>query len=339
MAVDVKSAAHADIAEITEIREKGDISSSVTESSQPRFDGTKTGKAHLIQLNGYIFFATLPSLEKAFKVIKKSLGSNDSIVLDVSRVYRFETAAVEFLERGYQELDSSCQLIFVGIAEDSAVHADFRRGGLPLDFTPRRRPNISEGITKADPIAFESLEQALRWCNFRSTSSAPGTLSVVPFMPDRSEDAESGPLMNSEGEAVEAFIQLFPAREILRSLSKIDKNSSTSEQIPFLDALKSAGARVRSYQPGQSIKVRGEESIDASMKQFFGKGDSVARLGQEPGDKFTVPTLGQMDHIEIMYGQPCWTVEIPKEQLAKSSWLADAGQWQPSAVFGSKGAT
>ncbi|KAI4169069.1 MAG: hypothetical protein LQ343_005932 [Gyalolechia ehrenbergii] len=241
-AVYVKSAS-TDIPEIDqgiELRERFQIKSSITKLLPPEAN----------------VFATLPSLESAFKVTKRLLGQHDCIIVDASQVHRLETSAVEVLEREYQEIDSSCPLIFIGISEDSAVYADLQRGGLPLTFAPRYLPRTSDGITKPEPVAFDNLDQALKWCSLH-IQSVSATHPIVSHGPARADD---GPYLNTEEEAIEAFCRLCSARDLLQTLFPVSPEEGEirmpSKHNSLLEALESAGGRVRCYKQNQAIKIR-----------------------------------------------------------------------------------
>lgn len=87
------------------------------------------------------------------------------LVLDVTNVCRIETSVVEFLERKIREVAESTTVMLAGLSDDSTVYADLQRGGLVLNFetlSPQRRSNILEQV---DPMAFETLDEAVEWSN------------------------------------------------------------------------------------------------------------------------------------------------------------------------------
>ncbi|KAL9599858.1 MAG: hypothetical protein Q9219_003552 [cf. Caloplaca sp. 3 TL-2023] len=136
-------------------------------------------RIRVIKLSGYIFFATIPSLESTFKDIKQEGAlPYDCIILDLTHVCRVETCVAEFLERLYREIAGTRILLLAGVVEKSAVFADLKRGGLESTFARDWHGDRITGSTLSNPLVFEDLAEATRWCHHYSKSERhPGMLN------------------------------------------------------------------------------------------------------------------------------------------------------------------
>ncbi|KAL8916413.1 MAG: hypothetical protein Q9208_008534 [Pyrenodesmia sp. 3 TL-2023] len=235
---------------------------------------SKLLRSCVIRLMGHIFFASIPSLEYAFTRTQKACAHHHIIVLDMSQVCRVETAAAEFLERTFQDIASSTLFIIAGVSEESAVHADLQRGGLPVDFEPHHVSACSKNLLSSNVIAFESLVKAVEWINLYAQMAPHSTYSL--------ETASIGadPDFTSDEDASEAFNRLFPAEALLQPLLPStpevgEINSLLAGSAPF-QSVKAAGGQIRRYERGQSISipesrvifiVQGEISIDLHKRR------------------------------------------------------------------------
>ncbi|KAL8654946.1 MAG: hypothetical protein Q9210_001189 [Variospora velana] len=309
----------------------------------------------VIRLAGYIFFATIPSLEHTFNLMQRASIRYDIIILDMTRVCRIETAAAEFLERTFQEITGSHLLILAGVPEKSAVHADLQRSGLPIDFEPPHLTRLSRDIVPSHAIAFESLAQAVQWISFPA--------QIAPDTGFRSKE-----------DAIEALNRLRTADALLQTLlpSTIDvgvTNRSVGSST-LLEMVASAGGQVRRYECGHLITVqdaciiyiiqggisvpidkdkpvesarpslralvqscvrrlysimgpvysrflRAEQSPNLAIKRSFGPGQSIAVVQARCKDlpAGAVPP-SHTDQLKVSSDQACWTLEIRKNSTS-----------------------
>ncbi|KAI9712028.1 MAG: hypothetical protein M1820_001737 [Bogoriella megaspora] len=95
-------------------------------------DLPKVSEIKKLSLFGYMFFATIPTLERKLAILASS-NPNAVIVLDFSDAHRVETSIVNLFQRKARELASSKppKLVFLlGFNPESSIHADFERGGV-----------------------------------------------------------------------------------------------------------------------------------------------------------------------------------------------------------------
>ena len=111
-------------------------------------------------------FISIPSIEKTVKDSRHT-------IIDMSHCSRAETCVVQFLERKHEELSkamSSACIFLAGIAPDSGLRADLRRGGLVCRYV--REPTaieVSENEAKNEGIlTFETLDDGLEACRYIS---------------------------------------------------------------------------------------------------------------------------------------------------------------------------
>ncbi|KAF9467845.1 hypothetical protein BDZ94DRAFT_1210280 [Collybia nuda] len=150
-------------------------------------------KIRVIKLAGYIFFATIPSLEK-----EVNMPCSGFILLDLTRVHRIETSATIFIKNKVQELAAKPQAVKVvmcGLVRDSGAHLDLKRGHINCtwDGDTNRLSDAEEEIM----ICFEGMREAIQWCednmnrrhgNVRAAQTTDQTIrSKIPFSENRSE--------------------------------------------------------------------------------------------------------------------------------------------------------
>ncbi|KAF8207343.1 sulfate transporter family-domain-containing protein [Mycena galopus ATCC 62051] len=95
-------------------------------------DSLHSMNAYVVILSGYIFFASIPSMEKEFF---ESKVTAELIILDLTRAHRIETAAARCITRCVRELELKQRtLVICGLTRNSGLHADFARAEVPLAF-------------------------------------------------------------------------------------------------------------------------------------------------------------------------------------------------------------
>lgn len=118
----------------------------------------------------HVVFAALPSIERQIQQVP-STESRQVVIIDLTNVYRIETAVARYLEQQGREFASKpCQVdfILVGFTKGSGVHADLGRGGIICRWIGDSEqcgahaspPSLT---TENSLIAFDSLKEALQW--------------------------------------------------------------------------------------------------------------------------------------------------------------------------------
>ncbi|KAJ7681992.1 sulfate transporter family-domain-containing protein [Mycena polygramma] len=119
-------------------------------------DSWRLVNARVVLLSGYIFFASVPSLEK--KILDSKIPTQ-FIILDLARAHRIETTAARALARCVRELalkDST--LIICGLAQNSGLHADFARADVPLVF------DAEKTLEEKEIRVFPTRAPCMAWC-------------------------------------------------------------------------------------------------------------------------------------------------------------------------------
>ncbi|KAJ7908503.1 sulfate transporter family-domain-containing protein [Mycena leptocephala] len=120
--------------------------------------------ARVLVLPGYIFFASVPSLERAL------LGSDTPVtffILDLGRAHRIETAAARSLLRCVRELQlKNSVLVVCGVRQNGGLYADFERAEVTLVF------NSTAAVEGKGIPAFETRDACLAWCQREQESRA-----------------------------------------------------------------------------------------------------------------------------------------------------------------------
>ncbi|KAJ7118124.1 hypothetical protein C8R44DRAFT_923357 [Mycena epipterygia] len=113
--------------------------------------------ARVVVLSGYIFFASVPSIEKELLDSKIPAAF---FILDLARAHRIETTAARCLPRCARELElRASRLVICGLAMGSGLHADFERAEIPLGFDLQEVEGNRNGIP-----AFTTREACVAWC-------------------------------------------------------------------------------------------------------------------------------------------------------------------------------
>ncbi|KAJ6559830.1 sulfate transporter family-domain-containing protein [Mycena capillaripes] len=213
--------------------------------------------ARVCVLSGYIFFASVPSLERVLLRPGNTHGHPAFFILDLGRAHRIETAAARVLVRCARELRlKGCALVVCGVRMVGGLHADLVRAEVPLVFDGAAVGDVeaevnldgNESVAGRGIPAFETRAACLAWC--------------------AREHARPGQEGNSEGlgddardRAFETFRELF-GFEVDAALGAPggddtvpagDPTSPVSEVTRFVEA----GGRITAYLPGQVICRQG----------------------------------------------------------------------------------
>ena len=119
----------------------------------------------------------IPSLQRQIDIAMKTEAS-PFLVIDLSTVYRVETAVAQFLESKARELQagsSSMTLIFSGVTSGSGVETDLARGGMvfnrPFERTSIHNTHGSSGKGRStEVLTFQTTRAALYWCKCHGKS-------------------------------------------------------------------------------------------------------------------------------------------------------------------------
>lgn len=198
------------------------------------------------------------------------------IVIDMTRVHRVETSAVQLLERKAKELENAT-LAICGVGAHSGVYNDFKRGGLNLVPAPRYcRSDLEQN---RDLLCFASRNEVLRWRelveddessqiseDLGSTDSiAKGTRKRLVIARQKCvltfTDEED---ILSPEDAIHAFSKQFgyegSVEKVVESLppSLLDSlNQPKAFSISSLECLRQAGIFARRVDPGTVLTVKG----------------------------------------------------------------------------------
>ncbi|KAF7374121.1 Sulfate transporter [Mycena sanguinolenta] len=209
--------------------------------------------ARVLILSGYIFFASVPSLEKA---VLAPPAPATFFILDYSRAHRIETAAARILLRLMRELGSQDRMLVVcGVRPNSGLHADFIRAEVPLVFDPAAGPLLA-GIA-----AFETRAACLSWCRreherrLLSANKPEGDFPFSAIVFKLTEGAELD--QQTQEQAFTEFCRLF---DFQLATVLVDLSSEDSPLTPVSRFIE-AGGRIVVYLPGQVIPNKGIEFV------------------------------------------------------------------------------
>ncbi|KAK0448347.1 sulfate transporter family-domain-containing protein [Desarmillaria tabescens] len=213
--------------------------------------------ARVVVLSGYVYFATIPSLESQLLDTRIQPAF---VIVDLSTVHRLETAAAQCFQRAVRDLaPRSTILVLCGVQKGSGVHADFDRAGVDLTFDSEKGGAASEnGI-----LSFRARGDALTWCERQSEVARS----------DLEKGSDSIGLI-SNVEIYRKFCKLFDfdLRTLLESGRITEDSSESIDSVPTsqndIDIFVSMGAHMKCYTPGQVIA----RTADIDRIVFFVEG-------------------------------------------------------------------
>ncbi|KAJ7318677.1 sulfate transporter family-domain-containing protein [Mycena albidolilacea] len=187
--------------------------------------------ARVVVLSGYIFFASIPSLERA---LLEPPVPPLFFILDLTHAHRIETAVARVLLRCVRELGLKDNVLVVcGVREGGGLHADFIRAKVPLGFGFDTTTQSSPGIA-----AFKTRKACLVWCQ-REREKRLLTASSAEGLDDQVKDTALTELCR--------FFDLEPSTVLGASTDDLLQSSTISR-------LTEAGRRVSVYLPGDVIR-------------------------------------------------------------------------------------
>ncbi|KAJ7822227.1 hypothetical protein B0H13DRAFT_2448258 [Mycena leptocephala] len=186
--------------------------------------------ARVLVLPGYIFFASVPSLERAL------LGSDIPVaffILDLGRAHRIETAAARSLLRCVRELQlKNSVLVVCGVRQNGGLYADFERAEVTLVF------NSTAAVEGKGIPAFETRDACLAWCQTEQESRA----NKVEGLDDETKES-----------AFKSFCRLFDFEPSTVLDSPETADCGSTEVARFVQA----GGRIIVCLPGQELQNTG----------------------------------------------------------------------------------
>ncbi|KAJ6592443.1 hypothetical protein B0H19DRAFT_5908 [Mycena capillaripes] len=200
--------------------------------------------ARVLVLSGYIFFASVPSLERA---LLASPVLALFFILDLTHAHRIETAAARVLLRCVRELGLRDSVLLVcGVRKRGGLHADFIRAEVPLAFNSdtAAQTGPASGIT-----AFETREACLVWCQ-REQEGRLLTANKSEGLNDQAKE-----------KALTEFCRLFDFEPSTVLGSSTDDSQSTELQSSAISRFNEAGGRISVYLPGHVIQGTASDSV------------------------------------------------------------------------------
>jgi len=205
----------------------------------------------VVVLPGYVFFASIPSLETNLLGTKTQASF---VIVDLTLVHRLETAAAQCFERAVRDLaPRSTIMVLCGVQQGTGVHADFERAGIKLIFE-------SDEIVEKGILSFATRGDSLAWCQrqYKDAEVVAGEGSIY----------ETGPMSNAD--IYDTFCRSFnfdlkSTLQSDRQDDRVDGSSLSTESLSNraldVDEFVDRGARFICYAPGQTITRTGSDRI------------------------------------------------------------------------------
>ncbi|KAJ7347203.1 sulfate transporter family-domain-containing protein [Mycena albidolilacea] len=197
--------------------------------------------ARVVVLSGYIFFASVPSLERA---LLASPVPAQFFILDLTHGHRIETAAARVFLRCVRELKlKDSMLVVCGVRSSSGLHSDFVRAEVPLVFDS---PDAAS-LTGSAIAAFETRAVCLAWCQQEHESRLRAAKKPEGLDDQAKEDA---------------FIEFcrlfgFELNTVLGPCTPEDSPTLAQTSLAPVQHFTESGGRVDVYLPGQAIRKTG----------------------------------------------------------------------------------
>ncbi|THV06496.1 hypothetical protein K435DRAFT_960473 [Dendrothele bispora CBS 962.96] len=212
---------------------------------------------NVMVLSGYVFFASIPSIESKLLKLK---DVSSFAVIDMTTVHRLETAVAQCFDRVVRDLGQGTQLIICGVEKDSAVVADFKRADVNLVFGDE--PLEGKGIR-----VFLTREEAVRWCRAREEESDSTRTTIAKG--NEKEDDET--MFN-------AFCVLFGYDPTAATSTNPSPNETENEKSSS-STYSNTGLRFIRSEPGEPITH--SDTSESVLFVLSGQVDVVSR-GEDP---------------------------------------------------------
>ncbi|KAF7327188.1 hypothetical protein MKEN_00295900 [Mycena kentingensis (nom. inval.)] len=214
--------------------------------------------ARVLALPGYVFFASIPSIERA--LLSPSNSGYQFHILDLSRTHRIETTAARALLRCFRELPPR-SAVLCGVIDGSGLAADLARAEVGVCFASADgavlpvgpAENETEQKERALVPAFATRDACLSWCRAEHDRRASGS--------DKRENTPSEARLamlddDEKAEAYAKFCSLF-GFDAITVFENDDAPADGGEVQRFVDA----GGRFQILLPGQSVRVDGQGPV------------------------------------------------------------------------------
>ncbi|KAJ7073609.1 sulfate transporter family-domain-containing protein [Mycena amicta] len=271
--------------------------------------------ARVLVLPGYIFFASVPSIERALLPPTNPETTPPAFyILDLTSTHRIETAAARALPRCLRELEmssSTSTLVICGTAQGTGLAADFKRAEVGLRFAKGsvlkdEEEEGEEGKGKSLGIpTFASREACLVWCRVEHEKRTQKALDL-----ELDDEAKAG--------AYEKFCMLFEF-DPPRVLGIAEGAPAGVQQ--FVDA----GGRFTAYLPGQAIHGQGVA--------FLVEGQISLRLNEHWPSSQTNNTPLRPSVQALLSMLPRETLRAARAQLSALSLRPDHRHLAPGEVL------
>ncbi|KAH9985937.1 hypothetical protein F4779DRAFT_632465 [Xylariaceae sp. FL0662B] len=233
----------------------------------------------IVQLNGYVFFGVIPSVEARLNAQGKPKDADDGkhqyVIVDMHSVSRVETAAAKVIRTKARDTPG-LTVVLCGVLEGSGAAADLTRSGLDLSFA------TSDGIFSSDNEhcirVFNGCETAVEWCKgdvvwrenglLNDTASAR-ELARQKFLDLFSTEWSPGQVMSQGQDAAEVTesVPEYLEVKLYEPQSTIIPRPSTSAGIARLFFVVSGTITFPSCSPG-NVSVVGPRSVKYNRDSF-----------------------------------------------------------------------
>ncbi|KAJ7208245.1 hypothetical protein GGX14DRAFT_499613 [Mycena pura] len=200
--------------------------------------------ARVVILSGYIFFASLHSMEK--ELLESKVNAR-LIILDVTRAHRIETTVARSITRCMREFElKQSTLVICGLAKNSGLHADFARAEVPLAF------DAGEKVGEKKIRVFATRSACIAWCQEQrnkcvpSGNKSPGISFNFKLCLLTSHEVEMDP--QAMESAFRKFCQLFDF-----SLSDVLGSHIDTAPLSDLDRFVQNGGHITTRIPGEAL--------------------------------------------------------------------------------------
>ncbi|KAK7464495.1 hypothetical protein VKT23_006664 [Stygiomarasmius scandens] len=234
---------------------------------------------NVLVLSGYVFFASIPSVETKLLKLK---GVTPFAIIDMTTVHRLETAVAQCFDRAVRDLGDATQLVICGLEKDSPVEADFKRANVNLAFG--NEPLEGKGIR-----VFSTRPKAVRWCQAQQDSKA----STKDESSDNKEDHST--IFNT-------FCVLFGFDE-----TKNYGEGESEKVSSYASSFRRAGLRFIYSEPGEVISHPETESIvlvvDGHVDSVSRGEDLSASTNRHPGRNSLGQTLKSLPRDALRFAR------------------------------------
>ncbi|KAJ7247016.1 sulfate transporter family-domain-containing protein [Mycena rebaudengoi] len=279
--------------------------------SPPGDDVLARLNARVITVSGYVFFASIPSLERQLVDAKEPISY---FIVDLTDAHRIETSAARCIARCVRDLEiKSRALILCGVVKGSGLHADFARSevSLVLDTDSEKE---EKGV-----LAFGNRASALAWCQQQHDKDA---LLKVKLEGTDSEARDA---------AFIKFCELFDF-DIRSALGDESPASRRLESLPEIERFIGSGGRIRTCLPGQMLSKPGDTAVIFIIEGEVELLRSLTTQRQLPTDTtITRPSVQRL--LVKLPGEALWFVKTRVRSSLDLSRVRDRFRASPARML------